>query len=295
MKLKILLPLLCMAILSINSVYSQNPDPNFHIYLAFGQSNMEGFPGLDELDLKFKNDRFQVYATVDFPKLERQKGTWFTATPPICRPNSGLSPSDYFGRTLVTNLPEHIKVGIVNVAVAGSKIELFQKNNFEEYASTAPDWMAGIIKTYEENPYQYLIDRAIEAQKTGVIKGILLHQGESNTGDKEWPEKVQGIYNNIIKDLNLDASQVPLLAGEVVHADQDGVCASMNEIIGTLPQTIPNSYVISSAGASALRDRLHFTPEGYRLLGTRYGVQMLKLMGYDEENIKLPENVSNIK
>ncbi len=292
MNLKTITSIIFLALLSVNTAYSQSPDPDFHIYIAFGQSNMEGFPGIEEQDKGYENDRFQVYASVDFPELERQKGTWYTASPPLCRPNSGLSPADYFGRTLVENLPENIKVGIVSVAVAGSKIELFQKDNFQEYASTAPGWMEGIIKTYDGNPYQYLIDRAKEAQKKGVIKGILLHQGESNTGDEEWPDKVRGIYNNIIKDLNLDASQVPLLAGELVHEDQEGACASMNKIIATLPEVITNSYVISSSGAPARRDHLHFTPEGYRILGTRYAVQMLKLMGYEQEEIKMPENVS---
>ena len=47
-----------------------------------------------------------------------------------------------------------------------------------------------------------------------MIKGILLHQGESNPNDKEWPNKVKGIYDNLIKDLNLKAEEVPFLAGE---------------------------------------------------------------------------------
>jgi len=122
-----------------------------------------------------------------------------------------------------------------------------------------------IIKGYHGNPYQYLVETAKLAQKDGVIKGILLHQGESNTNDKEWPNKVKGVYDNLIKDLNLKAEQVPLLAGEVVNADQKGACASMNSIIDELPQTIPNSHVISSAGCTAIPpDHLHFDPAGYR-------------------------------
>ena len=273
--------------------FSQNPDPNFYIFLSFGQSNMEGFPGIVDQDKNYTNDRFQVLAAVDFPELNREKGNWYVATPPICRPNSGLSPNDYFGRTMVANLPENIKVGVVSVAVAGSKIELFQKDNFQDYASTAPEWMKNIITQYNENPYQYFVDMAKEAQKAGVVKGILLHQGESNTGDKEWPAKVKSVYDNLIADLNLNPQEVPLIAGEVVHADQDGACASMNEIIGTLPELIPNSYVVSSSGAPARRDRLHFTPEGYRILGNRYAIQMLKLMGYDSDKLTLPETASN--
>ncbi|MFZ0454183.1 MAG: sialate O-acetylesterase [Ignavibacteriaceae bacterium] len=265
---------------SNTKVFSQ--DKNFYIFLCFGQSNMEGFPGIEEQDKINVDDRFQVMAAVDFPALGREKGHWYTAVPPLCRPGTGLSPADYFGRTLVANLPKNIKVGVINVAVAGCKIELFEKDNYQSYDSAAPSWMKNIIKQYDGNPYQYLIDLAKLAEKDGVIKGILLHQGESNTGDEDWPNKVKVIYDNLIKDLNLDAEKVPLLAGEVVNADEQGACASMNKIIDELPQTIPNSFVISSAGCTARPpDHLHFTAEGYRELGTRYGEKMLSLLGYE--------------
>ena len=106
-----------------------------------------------------------------------------------------------------------------------------------------------------------------------------MHQGESNTNNKRWPEKVKAIYNNLLKDLNCDPDSLPLLAGEVVNADQDGACASMNSIIAELPKAIPNAHVISSAGCKSRRDRLHFTAEGYRELGKRYGEKMLSLLG----------------
>jgi hypothetical protein len=168
----------------------------------------------------------------------------------------------------------------VNVSVAGCKIELFDKTNYETYASKAPGWMSNIIKEYNGNPYAHLVEMGKLAKKTGVIKGILLHQGESNTNDKQWPAKVKVVYDNLIKDLDLKPESVPLLAGEVVNADQNGVCASMNSIIAELPKTITNSYVISSAGCKSRPDRLHFTEAGYRELGKRYGEQMLSLLGY---------------
>jgi len=261
------------------NAYSQ--DTNFWVFLCFGQSNMEGFPGIKQEDKGLVNERFQVLATVDFPKQSRQRGNWYPAEPPLCRPSTGLCPADYFGRTMVSNLPPNIKVGIVNVAVAGCKIELFEKDNFQSYASNTASWMKNIIHAYDGNPYAYLVEMGKLAQKDGVIKGILLHQGESNSGDKEWPNKVKGIYDNLIKDLNLKAEDVPLLAGELVGADQHGACAGMNAIIDELPKTIPNSYVISSAGCSGRpQDHLHFTPAGYRELGTRYGVKMLSILGY---------------
>jgi alpha-L-fucosidase 2 len=261
-------------------------DTNFFVFLCLGQSNMEGFPGIEEQDKGPVDERFQVLAAVDFPRLERTKGDWYPAVPPLCRPSAGLCPADYFGRTMISNLPPNIRVGIVNVAVAGCKIELFEKDTYQTYAATAPAWMTNIIKTYSGNPYQHLVEMAKLAQKDGVIKGILLHQGESNTNDKQWPEKVEGIYDNLLKDLNLKAEEVPLLAGELVNADQSGACASMNRIINELPKTIPAAHVVSSAGCTAKPDRLHFTPAGYRELGRRYAEAMLPLLGYRKPEAK---------
>jgi hypothetical protein len=256
-------------------------DQNFHIFLCFGQSNMEGFPGIPDEEKTFADPRFQVLAAVDFPELGREAGHWYTAVPPLCRPNSGLSPSDYFGRTLIDHLPPGMKVGVVNVSVAGCRIELFDKAGCEAYIATAPEWMTGMIAAYGGNPYQHLVDTGKLAQRSGVIRGILLHQGESNTGDREWPAKVKAVYENLLEDLALSADEVPLLVGGVVAADQEGKSASMNEIIARLPATVPTAHFVSSAGCAALPDRLHFSPEGYRELGARYAKTMLPLLGLD--------------
>lgn len=275
---RFLIMLVALTLFSASAV-AKDPDPNFYIFLCFGQSNMEGFPGVEAQD-KVVDERFQVLAAVDFPNSSRKKGSWYPAIPPLCRPNTGISPADYFGRTLVSHLPKNIKVGVVNVAVAGSKIELFDKETFKTYASTAQPWMTNIIRQYNDDPYQSLVDAAKLAQQDGVIKGILLHQGESNTNDKEWPNKVKAIYENLLKDLNLKAESVPLLAGELVNADQQGACASMNSIIAELPKTIPTAHVISSAGCISRPDHLHFTPAGYREFGKRYAETMLSLLGH---------------
>lgn len=253
------------------------PDPNFHIFLAFGQSNMEGFPGIQEQDRAGVDPRFRMLTAVDFPDLGRQQGQWYDAVVPLCRPSTGLSPVDYFGRTLVAAMPETHRVGVINVSVAGCRIELFDEATREAYAANVAGWMSNIIEQYGGSPYQRLVDMGRLAQEQGVIRGILLHQGESNTGDTEWPGKVAKIYGNLLRDLNLTASDVPLLAGETVNAEQQGATASMNEIIATLPQAIPTAHVISSRGCEALGDRLHFSPAGYRELGRRYGVKMLEL------------------
>lgn len=274
------------ALLFLLPLHAFTQDTNFLVFLCFGQSNMEGFPGILEEDKGPVDPRFQMLAAVDFPSLGRTQGQWYPAIPPLCRPHTGLSPADYFGRTLVAHLPAATKVGIVSVAVAGSKIELFEKDRFQNYVATAPGWMTNIIRGYGGNPYQYLVETARQAQKAGVIKGILLHQGESNSGDPQWPGKVKGIYDNLLQDLNLKANEVPLVCGELISADQHGACAGMNAIIDRLPETIPTAHVVSSSGCPGRPDHLHFTPAGYRELGKRYADCLLPLLGYPKADAR---------
>jgi len=277
MKTKLLFIVIVAAFLSGTRVIAQDQD--FHIYLCFGQSNMEGAARIEPQDTTV-DGRFLVMETIDCPNLGRVKGGWYPAIPPLCRCRTGLSPADYFGRTMVEHLPKNVRVGVINVSIGGCKIQLFDKDNYREYVSTAPGWMVPMINSYDGNPYVRLVEMAKLAQKDGVIKGILMHQGESDNGDTTWPGKVRLVYDNLLKDLDLQPEKVPFLAGEMVSAAEGGICAGMNAIIATLPQTIPNSWVISSEGCPGTPDHLHFTPEGYRILGRRYAARMLSLMGY---------------
>ena len=255
-------------------------DPKFLIFLCFGQSNMEGGSKMEDMD-RVANKRFQVMADFDNPSREWKKGNWYDAVPPLTKRIRGLTLVDYFGKTMVANLPHDYRVGVIKVAVPGAKIELFDKDKCQEYLSTAEEWKKNIAKEYGGSPYEYLVELAKMAQKDGVIKGILLHQGESNTNDQEWPSKVKKIYDDLVRDLSLNPTDVSLLAGEVVHADQKGAASSVNEIVKRLPETLPNSFVISSAGIPCNPDRLHFTSPGLRELGSRYALKMLEAMGVE--------------
>ncbi len=276
MKQKLLLMLVCF----LASLTANAQDPNFYIFLCFGQSNMEGAARPEPQDLQGVSQRFLLMPAVDDPQRGRKIGEWCQALPPLCRPNTGLTPVDYFGRTLTENLPENIRVGVIHVAIGGIRIEGFMPDEIPNYIKTAPGWMIGMLKAYNDNPYERLVTLAKKAQKDGVIKGVLMHQGESNTGDPEWANKVQNVYDHLLGDLQLKPEEVPLLAGEVVHANGEGQCIAMNKQIDELPKTLHTSQVISSTGCSNGPDKLHFDAAGYRELGRRYGEKMLELMGY---------------
>lgn len=284
----ILLAILVTTTLS-SFAQKQKPDPKFFIYLCFGQSNMEAGARPEKQDSIPVDNRFQMLAAVDNPKLNRTKGNWYVATPPINRPENNMGPVDWFGRTIVANLPGEYRVGVINVSVAGAKIELWDKENYKTYLDSAATWMQNICKQYDGNPYQRLVEMAKIAQQYGVIKGILIHQGESNSTDPLWPKKVKGIYANLMKDLHLKPKKVPLLAGELKSKEEHGVCYAFNtNILPNLKKEIRNSYIISSQGVKGLPDQFHFNTTGMRELGRRYAVKMLEIQGFPYDENKGP-------
>ncbi len=274
---------LMLCLLGASAFSFAEPDPNFHIYICWGQSNMEGNAQIPSGDKTGVDERFQMLFSADGCNdgSGRKLGQWYTANPPLarCLGNSGFGPVDYFGRTLVKELDPAIRVGVIVVAVGGADIQLFEKNNYQSYLNgLGPNdqWLKDYAKEYGSNPYGRIIDLAKQAQKEGVIKGILVHQGETNSGQSNWPTRLKGVYENMLTDLGLKASEVPLLVGEVRHT---GPCSGHNNVIRTVPNTIPTAHVISADGCGAASDQYHFNADGYKLLGQRYAETMLKLLG----------------
>ena len=271
-------------------------DPNFHIYLCFGQSNMEGNAQWESVDNDV-DERFQMLATTNFDSPKRTMGTWYTANCPIVSPMGKLGPTDYFGRTMVAAMPTNVKIGVVAVAMGGSPIEMFDKDKYEQKLAQNPnEWWAQLSKNYYGgNPYGRLIDMAKKAQESGVIKGILLHQGCSNCGDPNWPNMVKKIYNDMLTDLNLKAEDVPLFVGETEYENMGGGCSVHNAVVAQIPSVIPTGHVVSAEGIPGNgTDAWHFSAAGYRTLGKRYAYEALKVMGKDtkaDADYKMADNL----
>ena len=274
------------------------PDPNFYIFLCFGQSNMEGNARPEAVDLESPGPRFLLMPAVDFPaangRPERKMGEWCEASAPLCRANTGLTPADWFGRTLVASLPENIKIGVIHVAIGGIDIKGFLPDSIPSYVEKkAPGWMKGMLQAYDNNPYERLVTLAKKAQKDGVIKGILMHQGETNTGDPKWAGMVKEVYENLCGDLQLKPEEVNLYVGNIVQADGKGVCIGCKKQIDELPQTLHTAQVISSDDCSNGPDRLHFDAAGYRELGCRYGEAVARHLGFEPKRpyIEMPKKI----
>ena len=102
---------------------------------------------------------------------------------------------------MVANLPENVRVGVVPVAIGGANIVHLDKDFDPASIANEADWYKSFMAAYDNEPYKRLVECARIAQKDGVIKGILLHQGETNNGDQTWPAKVKKIYEDLLADI----------------------------------------------------------------------------------------------
>lgn len=281
---------------------AQEPDPNFFIFLGIGQSNMQGKAPIESKDKNSTSD----FTDADWARYKKMIivnsnssliGTWATAKPPIVRPDTQLGVTDYFGRYLVKGLDERYKIGVVVVAVDGCSVRAFSKDRsvcssyLTEAANSNATWVTGAAEQYGNYPYGKLVEMAKKAQQSGVIKGIIYHQGETDVtsvGDSQgraWLEKVYELYTNLLADLNLSMDSVPFIAGEPVQSSQGGACGSAATWVDKIPAYFKQqsgkdiAYVASSVGCTKISsDVYHFSSEGYRTLGKRYGEIMLPLL-----------------
>ena len=255
------------------SLVSAAPDPNFHIYIAYGQSNMGGTAEAQASD-KVEHPRFKIFASQKCSGKGRDTlGEVYPAVPSLFNCGTTISVADWLGRTMVDSLPD-VTVGIIPVAVGGASIKLFDKDQYASYLSTAESWLVNYAKEYEPsgNVPQAIVDLAKKAQEVGVIKGIIFHQGETDGGYPDWPKIVKKTRDDFLTALGMSSDSVPFVAGELLR---DGCCYS--DRVSKLSNTMDNTYYASSEGLEGNGvDRYHFGHDAYVTIGKRYAEQMLK-------------------
>ncbi len=245
-------------------------EPVFHVFLLIGQSNMAGGADTTPEDRE-EEPRIRVLGYDDCTETGRRYNEWDTASPPLhaCWLR-GIGPGDYFAKTLLPLLPAGDTIGLVPVAIPGVDIDFFRKGVTSARRSEfviPPD-------DHWNTAYDWLMERARLAQDAGgVIDGVLFHQGESDSGQTVWLDKVSEMVDDLRADLDL--GEVPFIAGEMLRGGQ---AEGHNAIIAQLPGRISNALVVSSEGLGGV-DQFHFDAAGVRTLGERYGEAMAQALG----------------
>ena len=258
-------------------------DPNLHIYLAYGQSNMSGQATVTDQD-RVKDDRFLVLRAGNHSG--QKVGEFYPAAPPMGHSQSKVGIVDFFGRKMVKELPDSIKIAVANVAIGGQSIDLFDKEKNTAYVQNAKNkgdtWWIQYLDEYGGDLHKRVVEMGKIAKQKGVIKGFLFHQGEADYQMNDWPQRVKKVYDQFIEELELDPEKTPILIGELAPT---GDLGWRNDAVKQAADLIPNGHLISAQGCPALKEAsytLHFTREGYQTFGERYADKMLEILKSQE-------------
>jgi hypothetical protein len=227
------------------------PKSRFHLFLLIGQSNMAGRGAVEEED-RTPHPRVLML---------NQAGEWVPAVDPMHfdKPAAGVGLGKTFGR-LVAEASPGVTVGLIPCAVGGSPIDAWKPGAFD-----APT---------RSHPWDDAIRRAKLALAAGELKGVLWHQGESDSNDKlaaGYAAKLDDLVARLRKELN--APNVPFIAGQMgVFADNPWSDAKkvVDRAHRELPSRVPRTAFVSAEGLRHKGDRVHFDSASLREFGRRY-------------------------
>jgi len=255
-------PVLLMAVLGVLPVMgalsparAQAPDPEFSLYLLIGQSNMAGRGALDE-ESKKPHPRVVMLA---------KDLTWQPATDPLHfdKAGAGVGPGLACGLQLAAANPQ-TRIGLIPCAVGGTSIKR---------------WVPGAQdQATKSQPYDDMLMRAREARKSGVLKGILWHQGESDRGAGDaYGQQLADLIALLRKELN--APEVPFIACELsaFNPKDEAATRKFNEVLQGLSNKVKRYACVTAEGLNHKGDRLHYDTASARTLGQRYAAKLAEM------------------
>lgn len=240
---------------------------NLHLYLLVGQSNMAGRGKVTEQDK-------QPHPRVLMLNKERQ---WVPAVDPLHfdKPSVvGVGIGKTFGIEIASDNPG-ITIGLIPCAVGGSPISSWQPGEF--YPPT------------QSHPWDDAIARAKVAMKAGTLKGILWHQGESDSKDglaEIHEEKLHDLIARFRKELQ--APDVPFIAGQMGQFAERPWSDAKKKVDAAhqhLADKVKHAAFVSSDGLKHKGDEVHFDADSYRELGRRYADAYRRLTQPDSPSV----------
>ncbi|WP_345948640.1 sialate O-acetylesterase [Mucilaginibacter sp. PAMB04274] len=228
---------------------------SMEIYLLMGQSNMAGRGPITEEQKNEGNDNVFVL---------NQDMKWVLARHPLHfdKPSvAGVGPGLTFGIQMA-KAHHGVKIGLVPCAVGGTPIE---------------HWIPGAYDTATKtHPYDDAVARIKEAMKYGVVKGVIWHQGESNSSVDKASLYLQQIAELIsrIRDL-VGNPNLPFVAGQIGEFHKNA--EFFNAQIVKLPQTVKGTAVVTTESLAHKGDHLHFDGPSAQELGRRYANKFIAL------------------
>ncbi|MFG6448155.1 sialate O-acetylesterase [Roseateles sp. BYS180W] len=226
----------------------------FHVFIIGGQSNASGVAPLEA------GDTNPVPHVLRIPTVGNL--AWGAAAHPL---HNRLS-SDQFGlgldfaRQYMKTHPG-VTVGLIPVAWGGAPISYFAKGSVT---------------------YQDIITKVNFAKQSGVLKGMLWQQGESDTVYQSLADAYEAALHTLISNIRADTGEpnLPFVAGEVgsfygapddpEHLPNISRIRTLRGIFATLPSKVSYTAFVSSAELGHIGDHVHFNRASLITLGQRH-------------------------
>ena len=223
---------------------------NFHLYLLMGQSNMVG------------RDTSRIDSQQIHPRVLCLDSSvrWLVAKEPMHAGGSGIGPGISFAVEMLKANP-NATIGLIPTAVGGTPLSRWVKGG---------------------DLYEQAVSRAKIAMEYGTLKGVLWHQGESDTNNKEnaasYETRLSGMFSALRQDLN--APNLPIVVGqlgEFLTPNGYPFVVQVRTAIAHIPADVPNAGFADSKGLGNKGDNLHFSADAQEEFGRRFAASMIAL------------------
>jgi hypothetical protein len=265
-----LLPALLLAMAATSRAQTSAANPavqlpvkaKFHLYLLMGQSNMAGRGEFGPED-KMPHPRVLMFTLAN---------QWAPAVEPITHDKPtilGVGPGFAFGKAMAEHDPA-VTIGLVSCAFGGTPLKRWQKGG---------------------DLYSNAVHRVKITMRDGTLKGILWHQGESDSGTTNNAYSYGERLGQMIQDIRADLGcpNLPFVVGQIGEflydrgPDHSQYPRVVNAALAALPEKVPATACASSHGLKDKGDVLHFDAASQRELGRRYAAEMIRLQSIARE------------
>lgn len=224
-----------------------------HVFLLMGQSNMSGRGGLGDVPELTHPDVWMF-----------RGGGWIPAEEPLHTDKPGMAGVG-LGMSFAVELGKRTgmaPIGLVPCAVGGSPLQR---------------WMPGA------DLYGKAVRTARDAMANGTLRGVLWHQGEADSGNRENAERYGERFGDMIRRLrsDLSAESVPVIAGELGpfmrNRDGEDFHDLVNARLRELETRLPRFGCVDADGMTDNGDSLHFDAASLREFGIRYAKRFMEI------------------
>jgi hypothetical protein len=232
---------------------------NMEIFILAGQSNMQGCGNFGNHPV-LQDDKILCF----------KDGTWQKALEPLhdykCKvwPDGGAGLAMCFGLRLLENKPDST-IGFIPCALSGSSLAQWQPGE-ELFENAVNKALTGLNKC------------------SGKISGILWHQGEAESRDKERAEtyynRLENTINGFRKAFDRD---LPVVVGELGYFVKSNADLPYSDVVNAALRKIASNIrhvgLVSVEGLTCndRHDNTHFDTASLRILGLRYAQAYINL------------------